>query len=826
MKEKIFTILPLLIVSLFSGFAFSQDNPNLDQLPKHFYDFGGIPGSLPMVVTNAEFFDNFDLGNDFAEPHLSVNPNNPLNSFNAYNTTNSSFGATPHYTLDGVNWATVNPSWGQPVNGDPVTAFDSLGNLYFENMYSNINGIIGTRIAKSTNGGQSWVSVVNGNVGNDKNWIACDQTGGPFANYVYSVMTPGNFVRSTDNGNTFNITFSSSNTLPGMMVAVGPNKNTNTPGGCVYFVTNTGSSFAATWRFFRSTDGGTSFSQQSQVNFANYVGTNVGGRNSVENFRTRPYPFITVDNSYGPNRGRLYLIYSSNFPSGDGFKPDIWLRYSDDQGVSWSIEKRINDDANPEAHHQWHPATWCDKKTGRLFVKWLDTRDCPTSDSALVYATYSDDGGATFQPNQQISGKKFRINCTSCGGGGTPAYLGDYDAIGSNGKNSIMAWTDFRAGTFGSYVAYFPDYAMKTNPTVTSVGSNDSTFISVIVPAVKLYNDRVKFTATLDSLPTSGSLQLSFVNGKDSITSFPDSVRLRVKAIGSVNSRLFKITVKGSGPGGVPVHTRNVDLLVNSSFLTVGSNRTGFATININGTPFTTTQTTAYPNGTNVTLQAVTPTAGTQTRYAFSNWSNGGTNPQTVNLTSSQTIIANYIPQYKLTGVTPYSTVVGSNAFYDSAAPMSFAIASRRVVSGNTFYFHGWIGVGANSYTSADSSGRDSVVFWNLKNPIVQQAYWNDIPIGIHNYSVEIPKEYALMQNFPNPFNPTTNIRFDIPKNGFVKLVVYDLLGKEVATLIDKNLQAARYVVDFNAEMLPSGMYFYKIQAGDFVSIKKMTLIK
>ena len=828
MKEKIFTILPLLIVSLFSGFALSQDNPNLDQLPKQYYDFGGSPNmSLPMVVTGSDFFDNFDLGNDFAEPHLSVNPNNALNSFTAYNTTSSVTGASPHYTLDGINWAAVNPSWGQPMNGDPVTAYDSLGNLYFENMYSNVNGIIGTRIAKSTNGGQSWVSVVNGSVGNDKNWIACDQTGGPYANYVYSVMTPGNFVRSTDGGQTFNVTFSSSNTLPGMMVAVGPNKTGgNIPGGCVYIVTNTGSSFAATWRFFRSTDGGASFTQMSQVNFANYVGTNVGGRNSVENFRTRPYPFITVDNSYGPNRGRLYLIYSSNFPVGDGNKPDIWLRYSDDQGLSWSTEKRINDDVNPEAHHQWHPSTWCDKKTGRLFVKWLDTRDCPTSDSALVYATYSDDGGATFQTNQQVSQKKFRINCTSCGGGGTPAYLGDYDAVGSNGKNSIMAWTDFRGGTFGSYVAYFPDYAMKVSPAQTSVASNDSTFITVSVPAVKLYNDRVKFTATLDSLPTSGSIQLSFVNGRDSITSFPDSVRLRVKAIGTVNSRLFKITVKGSGPGGVPVHTRNVDLLVNSSFVTIGSNRSGVATININGTPYTTSQTLAVPNGSNITVQAVTPTTGTQTRYVFSGWSNGGSNPQTITVSTSLTLTANYTPQYKLTTSTPYSTVVGGNVFYDSGAVMTFAIASRRVVSGNTFYFHGWAGFGANSYTSPDSTGRDSVIAWILKNPIVEQAYWNDIPIGIQNYSVELPTEYALLQNFPNPFNPVTNIRFDLPKSGFVKLVVYDMLGKEVATLINKDLQAARYVVDFNAEMLPSGMYFYKIQADDFVSIKKMMLLK
>jgi hypothetical protein len=226
-------------------------------------------------------------------------------------------------------------------------------------------------------------------------------------------------------------------------------------------------------------------------------------------------------------------------------------------------------------------------------------------------------------------------------------------------------------------------------------------------------------------------------------------------------------------------------------------------------------------------LQAVTPTSGSQTRYAFVNWSNGGSNPQTVVVNNSQTITANYKAQYKLTGVTPYSTVVGSGSYFDSAASMQFAIASRRVNSGGTnFYFHAWYGIGTGAYTSPDSSGHDSLVTWALTGPVVEQAIWSDVPIGIHSTSVEVPVEYALMQNFPNPFNPTTNIRFDLPTSGFVTLKVYNMLGKEVAVLLEKNLQAARYMVDFNASELPSGIYFYKLQAGDYTSIKKMTLIK
>lgn len=89
-----------------------------------------------------------------------------------------------------------------------------------------------------------------------------------------------------------------------------------------------------------------------------------------------------------------------------------------------------------------------------------------------------------------------------------------------------------------------------------------------------------------------------------------------------------------------------------------------------------------------------------------------------------------------------------------------------------------------------------------------------------------IPNDYALKQNYPNPFNPTTSIQFSIPKNGLVKLVVYDILGKEVSTLVNEVKTAGNYIIDFNASNLTSGIYFYKITSGDFSSVKKMMLIK
>ena len=86
--------------------------------------------------------------------------------------------------------------------------------------------------------------------------------------------------------------------------------------------------------------------------------------------------------------------------------------------------------------------------------------------------------------------------------------------------------------------------------------------------------------------------------------------------------------------------------------------------------------------------------------------------------------------------------------------------------------------------------------------------------------------KYTLMQNYPNPFNPVTNISFALPEKANVKLTVYNILGKEIATLINGNLSAGEHTVSFDASNLSSGVYFYRIQAGNFTSTRKMTYLR
>jgi hypothetical protein len=797
-----------------------SNDPNLDQIPLEYRDVISSNYSTHLgdnAQTDEDGFDNFFLGVNFAEGHISSNPRNPLQYFCAYNTNGT------HYTMNGLDWYVNNPNFGASMRGDPVTAYDSLGRLYYENMYGSPS-ILGTRIIGSDNNSQSWLTPVTGNLGYDKNWIAADQTGGPYANNVYSVMSGGYVVRSTDRGISFQNVAYLANNLPGMMVAVGPNGSTQ--GGSVYVVTNSGSTFSPAYTFYRSTNGGTSFPLMSAQGWVNYVGTAVGGRNSVENMRTRPYPFIAADNSYGTYRGRLYCVFAKNVPDQNGAKPDIFCRYSTNNGVSWSSAVTINDDPNSMSHNQWHPAIWCDKETGRLYVHWMDTRDCPTSDSAMIYASYSDNGGASFSTNQRISTRKMKIDCSGCGGGGAPRYEGDYDSVTSNSKSAMLCWTDFRQNAFGSYVAYFPDFAMKINPTLTNVNNNGSAFITVRVPAVKSFTDRVKFTASVDTVPASGSLNFSFVNGVDSITSFPDSVSLKIDAVGSVTPGEYLVHIVGSGSNGTPVHRRTVQLLVNSSLLVVQTNRGNIVSYKVNGVTYNGRKEFVYTNGTNVTVQATSPQPSGSSNYIFTHWSNSGDTTQNIVMNTNLDLTAFYKIQYKLIILSSQAHTFGGNEYYDSATAFTFGVTARTVVSGSTsYYFRGWTGGGNGAYTSPDSSGNDSAVTWSISNPIVETVRWS-LTSGITQLGSEIPQVYNLYQNYPNPFNPATKIRYDIVESGNVKVVVYDILGKEIENIVNQRHKPGKYEIDFNASHLPSGIFYYRITAGDFVSVKKMILLK
>jgi hypothetical protein len=115
-----------------------------------------------------------------------------------------------------------------------------------------------------------------------------------------------------------------------------------------------------------------------------------------------------------------------------------------------------------------------------------------------------------------------------------------------------------------------------------------------------------------------------------------------------------------------------------------------------------------------------------------------------------------------------------------------------------------------------------------LKNYAAQIQHWydNDFVTDVDENNTLLPTEFSLSQNYPNPFNPSTSIQYAINSRQLVTLKVYDILGSEVATLVNQEQSVGNYKVDFNASHLSSGVYFYQLKAGEFVQSKKMILIK
>jgi hypothetical protein len=133
------------------------------------------------------------------------------------------------------------------------------------------------------------------------------------------------------------------------------------------------------------------------------------------------------------------------------------------------------------------------------------------------------------------------------------------------------------------------------------------------------------------------------------------------------------------------------------------------------------------------------------------------------------------------------------------------------------------------SYSFIDNKPVKGIILYRLKQIDIDGSF-KILPTVSVDYNV--PNEFVLEQNYPNPFNPTTKISWQSPVSSWQTLKIYDVLGNEIATLVDEYREAGKYEVEFNtvetrhASSLPSGVYFYQIKSGEYNALKKFILIK
>lgn len=180
----------------------------------------------------------------------------------------------------------------------------------------------------------------------------------------------------------------------------------------------------------------------------------------------------------------------------------------------------------------------------------------------------------------------------------------------------------------------------------------------------------------------------------------------------------------------------------------------------------------------------------------------------------------------------PQNRMLGAEAklILDESVPKySNEVIKLNKITGRTFigYIHGGIeAVNANPFIQMLTTRGRLLGQSSFATGSIFKIYITPNSVGINPLGSYIPSDFKLFQNFPNPFNPTTRIKFDVPISGFVSLKIYDIMGREIDNLVSQDLKAGSYEMEFNAANKPSGIYYYKISTEKYQETKKMILVK
>ena len=206
---------------------------------------------------------------------------------------------------------------------------------------------------------------------------------------------------------------------------------------------------------------------------------------------------------------------------------------------------------------------------------------------------------------------------------------------------------------------------------------------------------------------------------------------------------------------------------------------------------------------------------GTDTKYIWNYWNDYRQNPHNIYPSGDLTYTAYFKTQYKVSiAINPSDAGTvnpGNGTWVNGGTAVTF---TSKANSG--YQFKNW---------SGDVSSNDNPLSIILSKPLSLTANFSSTS-AVDDETNSLPKHFALGQNYPNPFNPSTTINYSIPQSGFVSLKIFNVMGNEIATLVNEQEAAGNYRVEFNSKQLSSGIYFYKLTSGRNTLVRKMILMK
>jgi len=787
-----------------------------------------IMSNITTIQVNVDGNGQNIVGDAANEPSIAVDPNDRNRmaiGWRQFNTVSSNFRQAGYgFTTDGGQTWTF-PGVIEPgiFRSDPVLDYDVDGNFYYNSLTNSPDYYC--KVFKSSDGGSSWNSGTDAQ-GGDKQWMTIDKTNGTGSGHIYafwtdyfSVCYPGFFTRSTDGGGSFEdcVTIPDEPYWGTLTVASNGNLYVGGTSGTTYDFVVARSTNAQNFMQTVTWDMATIVSLDGSSTYG--IGPNPGGLGGQTS--------IAVDTSNGPYNGNIYLLSSVERNSNPD-PADVMFAHSTDGGLNWSSPVKVNDDASTSTY-QWF-GTMSVAPTGRIDVIWLDTRDNPGSNISALYYSYSMDGGSIWSVNERLSDY-----LDPHVGWPQQNKMGDYFHMVSDSNGACLAW----AATFNNeqdvYYSYItPVISIQTFQLSVNIANG---WNMVSVPGINPDGMDVN-TWWSEKDPTANVFKYS--SGYQAITTATSGEGYWMKNLGT--------NVYNTGDewpaGGINIVSHD-PISANTGWNMIGGYELSVGTAGITTNPpglqngpiykysggyqVATTLDPGYgywmklTGGGQIIIPEVLVKGTKPVEYFPENW---GKITITDNAGRSYTLYAVKgevnLDNYELPPATPPGMI-------------DIRFGSGRIAENIN-----------NSIQSIEMSGIEHPVRVKVENIsiILQDESGKEInarlepgeEITIENnlinkllvFSGEIaaPLEYALEQNYPNPFNPRTTIEFSFPKESNVNLGIYNVLGELVSTLVNEQKKPGYYEVEFTATALPSGIYFYKLQAGDFVETKKMVLMK